>query len=131
MVALFLSFGLLTIFSVGLAFLVLGATLIVLSAFRSRPRVFWSGLGLVLGFLAGYAIVAPAWCMATPIPAEEPASTGLVVCRSLAGVTYEGPSGYSPSLWPGLAAGGVGAILGGVVAWITIPRQGAASLPHH
>lgn len=80
-----------------------------LESLQVSTGVFWSGLALVLGFLAGYAIVASAWCMATPIPAEEAASTGPVLCRSLGGITYEGSSGYNPSLGPGLAAGAVGA----------------------
>ena len=54
--------GFLTIFSFVLYFWFLAATLIVLSPFRSRPRVFLPGLALALGFVFGYFLVAPWGC---------------------------------------------------------------------
>lgn len=122
LVALLLVVGLLTIVSVGLAFVLVAIALVVLSPFRSRPRVFWSGLVVVLGFLVGYALV-PAWCRATPVPVEEAVPAGSVVCRSLGGITYQGSGTYSPSLRPGLLAGAASGTLAGVLAWVVIGRR--------
>ncbi len=95
----------------------------VLAPFRSRPRVFWPGLVVVVGFLLGYLAVAPAWCRTSAVAVESEEPTGPVVCRSLTGITYRGPSGYQPSEVPGLLAGVLAALGAGTVTWVIIDRS--------
>ncbi|MGH8945386.1 MAG: hypothetical protein ACRDVL_04495, partial [Acidimicrobiia bacterium] len=102
----------------------------VLSPFRSQPQVFWSGLVLVIGFLVGYVLVAPGWCRATPIPADEAAASGPVLCRSLGGTTYQGPEGYSPSLRLGLLAGVAVGVFGALMTWVAVGRLAPLRSPN-
>lgn len=130
LIALLTVAGLLTIFTIGLAFLLMAIALVVLNPFRSQPQVFWSGLVLVVGFLVGYILVAPAGCVATAVPVEEAATTGPVLCRSLGGITYQGPEGYSPSLRPGLLAGVAAGVFAALMTWIAIGRRAPLSSPN-
>ena len=61
-VIVLLAFGFLAIFSIGMYFVVLGLALIVLSPFRFRPSVVRPSLALVMGFIIGYALIAPWSC---------------------------------------------------------------------
>lgn len=117
-----LVFGLLAIFTIGAAFLVLGVTLIILSPFRSKPSIFWPGLALVVGFLVGYALVAPSSCSQSTEfrPATGQNVTSQVVCRSLIGVEYSGPTRFQPTRTPGVVAGGVIAVLAAIGAWVKV-----------
>lgn len=117
--------GVLSMFTVGLAFLLLAAAMIVLSPFRSKPRVWWSGMALVVGYLIGYAAVTPWGCsqtatfdVATGVAEEAP-----TVCRSLIGIEYTGPDGFEPSTTPGVISGVVLGVLAASAAWIRIGVQ--------
>jgi hypothetical protein len=117
--------GVLSMFTVGLAFLLLAAAMIVLSPFRSKPRVWWSGMALVVGYLIGYAAVTPWGCsqtetfdVATGVAEEAP-----TVCRSLIGIEYTGPDGFEPSRTLGVIAGVVLGVLAASAAWIRIGVQ--------
>lgn len=107
LVVLLLGAGIVTIFSFGLIFLFLGLALLVLAPFRSRPRVFWSGLAVVVGFLIGYLAVAPAWCRTSAVAKESQEPTGPVVCRRL-------------------LAGALAALGAGTVTWVVIDRSATA-----
>jgi hypothetical protein len=114
--------GVLSMFTVGLAFLFVAAAMIVLSPFRSKPRVWWSGMAVVVGYLIGYATVAPWGCsqtatfdVATGVAEEAP-----TVCRSLIGIEYIGPDEFEPSRTPGVVAGVVLGVLAASAAWIRI-----------
>ncbi len=124
LVLLLVGFGFITGFSIGIPFLLVGVTLAMLSPFRSRPRVFWSGLALVVGFLVGYVLVAPFSCSVT---AEFDLTTGVEtmspeMCRSLVGIEYTG----SPRT-AGLITGGVLAVVGAAAGWIAGGRQPQAN----
>jgi hypothetical protein len=117
--------GFLSMFTVGLAFLLLAAAMTVLSPFRSKPRVWWSGMALVVGYLIGYAAVAPWGCsqtatfdVATGVAEEAP-----TVCRSLIGIEYTGPDGFEPTRTPGVIAGVVLGVLASSAAWTRIGAQ--------
>ena len=120
LVLLLVGFGFITGFSIGIPFLLVGVTLVVLSPFRSRPQVFWSGLALVVGFLAGYVLVAPLSCTITAVvdPTTGAETVSPEICRSLVGIEYTG----SPQR-PGLITGGLLALVGATVAWIAARRQ--------
>ncbi|MGH8923993.1 MAG: hypothetical protein ACRDWA_05030 [Acidimicrobiia bacterium] len=116
--------GFLSMFTIGLGFLLVAAAMIVLSPFRSKPRVWWSGMALVVGSLIGYAAVGPWGCsqvatfdVVTGVAEEAP-----TVCRSLIGIEYTGPDGFQPSRTPGVIAG---VVLGGLAAWAVWIRIGA------
>lgn len=124
-VASLLVLGFLSMFTVGLAFLLLAAAMTVLSPFRSKPRVWWSGMALVVGSLIGYAAIAPWGCsqtatfdVATGVAEEAP-----TVCRSLIGIKYTGRDGFQPSRTPGVIAGVVLGVLAASAAWIRIGVQ--------
>ncbi len=124
LVLLLVVFGFITGFSIGIPFLLLGVALAGLSLLRSRPRFFWSGLALVVGFLVGYVLVAPFSCTVT---AEFDLTTSLEtvspeMCRSLVGIEYAG----SPQT-AGLTTGGVLAVVGAAAGWIAGGRQSRAN----
>jgi len=112
--------GLLTIFSLGLYFWFIALALVLLSPFRSRPRIFRSGIALFLGFLIGYFLVAPWGCVqsftADPTTGEETVSP--VVCTSSIGIEYSGPEPFDPSRTPALFVGGASAVIAAGVTWM-------------
>ena len=121
------AFGLLAIFSIGLYFWLAAIGLVLLSPFRSRPRVFVTGVAVLLGLLFGYVLVAPWGCSqsfsANPATGEETVSP--VVCTSPAGIEYTGPDPFEPSSAPALLAGGVTAMIAGAVTWVLLRPQDA------
>ena len=114
--------GFLSMFTIGFALLLVAAAMIVLSPFRSRPRVWWSGLALVVGFVIGYAAVAPWGCSETATfdVATGVAEEGPTVCRSLTGIEYTGSEGFEPSGVPGMITGVVLGVLAASAAWTRI-----------
>jgi uncharacterized membrane protein YccC len=125
MVLAFAALGLLTIFSLGLYFWFIALALVLLSPFRSRPRIFRSGIALSLGFLIGYVLVAPWGCVQSftsdPTTGEETMSP--VVCTSPIGIEYSGPEPYDPSRTPALLAGGASAVIAAAVTWMVTPSR--------
>lgn len=124
LVVFLVGFGFITGFSIGIPFLLVGVTLAVLSPFRSRPRVFWPSLSLVVGFLVGYVLVAPFSCSITARsnPSIGTEDLSREVCRSLVGIEYTG----SPQTLA-LIAGGVLAVVGAAAGWIAAQRQAQAN----
>ena len=120
LVLVLIGFGFVAILSIGSPFLLVGVTLAALSPFRSRPRVLWPVLALVVGFLVGYFVVAPLSCSVTEgfNPTTGASTVSPELCRSLVGVEYTD----SPQR-PGLIAGVVGALVGATTAWIITGRQ--------
>ena len=129
MVLTLVALGFLTIFSIGMYFWFIAVALIVVSPFRSRPRIFRSGIALFLGFLIGYVLIAPWGCSQTftsdPTTGEETVSP--VVCTSPVGVEYSGPEPFEPSRTPALVAGGVSAVIASAATWlVTASRNDTA-----
>ena len=122
-VLVLVALGFLTIFSFGLYFWFLAVALILLSPFRSRPRVFRSGVALFVGFLVGYVLIAPWGCSQSftsdPTTGEERVSP--VVCTSPIGIEYSGPEPFDPSRTPALIAGAVSALIGSAITWMVTP----------
>lgn len=114
--ALFAS-GIVAMLSIGFVFLAIGVALVVLSPFRSSPRIFRTGMAVVVGFLFGYVLLAPWSCTASTESILESRVSTSESCRSLLGVEYSGSS-----LAPGLAAGGTLALIGATVAFTTTDR---------
>lgn len=115
-VAVLFGLGLFAVVTMGFVpVLLLALALVVLSPLRARPRSFWTGLALVVGFLVGFVLVAPwscpfpgSWYGFSPRPPQESVAR-LLMCDSLVGVVY---SGQNPFVEP-IVAGVLGG-LGGV-----------------
>lgn len=110
LVAVLLVFGMVSILTIGAAFLLVAITLILLAPFRRRRRVFLPGLALVIGFIAGYVLVAPWTCASS---AEANSATGKTVatsgCNSVTGISYPENASALPGLLAGAALGAVSA----------------------
>ncbi len=112
------AFGIVAMFSIGFVFLAIGVALVVLSPFRSSPRIFRTGMALVVGFLFGFLLLAPWSCSTTAGSDLEPRALTSESCHSLLGIGYSGSS-----LTPGLSAGGTIALIAASVAFATTDRQ--------
>lgn len=118
-VLVLVAFGFLTIFSVGLYFWFVALALILMSPFRSRPRIFLPGIALFLGFLIGYMLIAPWGCAQsfTSNPATGEETVSPIVCTSPIGIEYSGQEPFEPSRTPALIAGGTTAAVAAAVTW--------------
>ena len=119
---LLIAFGFVAILSIGAPFFFVGITMAVLSPFRGRPRIYWSGMGGVLGLIAGYVLVAPLSCTATASGAGD---IGHTTCTNLLGIDYSGTGVYNPPLVPALLAGLGTAVLVGYLSWRLFSRGSA------
>ena len=114
----FIVFGFLAIFSVGLPLLVLGLAMAALSDIRDRPATFWPPLVGIALFFVAYILVAPLACTQTPIPvtvgtpSEAEPQINPMTCTRIVLPDYRGVA--EPALWPSvvaaLAVGGLGAL---------------------
>jgi hypothetical protein len=124
---LFVGFGVLAMFSIGLPFFILGLAMLALWPLRERIPLFASLLVGVLVFLIVGVLVAPLVCTA----AEEVNAGDTTVVRSrttcdnLLGITYEGTTGYNPPLWPALASGLASGMLAGLITYLFFHRISA------
>lgn len=112
--------GFVFIFSIGGLLWFIALVLIVLSPFRSKPRVFRTGLALFLGFGVGFILVSPLTCtqsFESSVP-NGATRTSDVVCTSLIGITYSGPDPFTPPLSPALAAGALVAAIATPITWL-------------
>jgi hypothetical protein len=93
---------------------------VLLSPFRTRPRVFLPGLALFLGLLVGYVLVAPWTCAqsfsSNPTTGEETLSP--IVCTSPTGIEYSGSEPFDPSRTPALLAGAATGAIAAGVTWV-------------
>ncbi|MEX2587022.1 MAG: hypothetical protein WD602_03380 [Actinomycetota bacterium] len=131
LVVFLLAFGLLAIASIGLPFLILGATLGLLSPSRARPKLFWPALTAVAGFLLGFALVAPLSCRtseAAGIPPGMAPSELPTTCTSAVGIKYSGAGSHTPPVWPAVAVG-LGAAAPGWAVGRIAARSGARNAP--
>ncbi len=85
-------FGLLTGFSIGQSFLLVGLTMLLLGAFRHRPLVFWPPMLAVIAYNITYWAIAPSGCTWT----VATAGVERTVCSNLLGLPYEGEGIYNP-----------------------------------
>ena len=125
--ATLVGFGILALFSYGLPFLLLGLVLGALYPVRDRPRAFWPVVAGVVGVVAGYLLVAPLGCTATPV-GQATGHPGRAECGSLVGIEYSGPVPYQPPVLPALGT----AVATGLAAAGAIRRvQSRRSGPRH
>jgi hypothetical protein len=114
----FIVFGFLAIFSVGLPLLVLGLAMAALSDIRDRPATFWPPLVGIALFFVAYILVAPLTCSQTPVPVTVGSPSDVepqmnpMTCTRIVLPDYSGVS--EPALWPSvvaaLAVGGLGVL---------------------
>jgi len=113
LVAVLVVFGLVTGFSIGLPFFLLGVILAALAPFRHRPAVFWPVVVGFIGLVGGYLLTAPLDCSSTATLSTSGTSTASTTCTSVLG-RYAGGPQYGPSWIPAVLVGlAAGAALGG------------------
>lgn len=123
---LLIAFGTLTGFSIGIPFLMVGLSLVVLARFRRRPQVFVPSLVAVGAFFAGFILVAPLGCTATMTVTEFPGgdhgetSPAATSCDNILGIEYSGVGIYNPPLWPAALAGLTVAAVAATAAWLLL-----------
>ncbi len=105
--------GFLTGFSIGVFILPVALAMLVLGPFRHRPMAYWPSMTAVIGFVIGYAALAPLYCEAR----SELGGPITTVCTSLIGIRYSGPGGYNPSLGPATVGGLVTAASTGLLVF--------------
>lgn len=128
---LFIGFGSLAIFTIGMPFLATGIALVALAPSRDRPGVFWPWLAGVLAFFVGYVVVVPFACSAQEIATTSSgngsgaveAAGGDVACTNLLGIDYTGGPGYNPPRWPAAIAGGATALGAGFGTRIVLSKR--------
>jgi hypothetical protein len=112
----FIVFGFLAIFSVGLPFLVLGLALAALSDIRDRPATFWPPIAGIALFFATYFLVAPGFCTQTPVPVTSQKlpntqpQLSSITCTRIILPDYSGSA--HPALWPSVVAAVVVGVIG-------------------
>jgi hypothetical protein len=119
LVVCLLGFGFLAQFSIGVPFFLLGLVLAVLFPFRHRVGVVAAGVASVIGFTAGYLLVAPLGCTSTDIARLNGVHSviGRTTCNSLLGWNYSGRGVYNPSLLPSLLTAMVAATIFATVVY--------------
>lgn len=125
-VSLCIVIGVLGIFSIGMPFLLIGATLGVVAPFRGERHRFWPPLVAVVLFIAGYVLVAPLGCTTSATISETSAvdvQEGSTTCTNLLGIDYSRPGIYNPPLWPALLAASMAAAAGFVASRILLGRR--------
>jgi hypothetical protein len=129
LVVVLIAFGILAIFSIGAPFLLMGLMLAILSPWRDRRGVLWTGLAVVFGFVLGYVLVAPLTCSFPPDVIIKGAGMEPVVrCSNLLGIPYRGTGNYNPSLVPAFLAGlGLATAVGITSAWFFRRRPARAA----
>jgi hypothetical protein len=100
------AFGIVTGFTIGPPFLLVGLAMLILGPFRRRPALFWPPLAAVIAYNLGFLAVAPFSCTATSsVGAGAVGGASATTCSSLIGIRYLGTGIYDPSRDPGYQAG--------------------------
>ena len=123
-IVVLLILGYFTGFTIGPIFWFVAVVMIVLAPFKSRARVFRSGVALFAGFIVGFLLVTPLGCSQT---ASGDVATGdqtlsPVVCSSIIGIDYSGPEPFEPSVIPALLVGGGLAVVAAGATWFATGR---------
>lgn len=96
-----IAFGVITGFSIGIPFLLLGLALALLAPVRQRAAVFWPVLAGVAAFVVAYVLVSPLGCSSWTRDSSPPFTS----CTNAIGIEYSGWGDYEPSHVPALLAG--------------------------
>jgi hypothetical protein len=120
--AILVAFGVVTILSIGMPFLTLGITLIVMRRWRGQPRIYWPPLVGVLSFFIGFILIAPGSCTTTATASGGPGA--FTTCSNVLGLNYSRGGLYNPPLWPAVAVGLILAAAGTAATWFVLrPHQ--------
>jgi len=123
-------FGFVAAFSIGMPFLMVGGTLLVLGQVRHRAVLFWPPLAAVVAFNVGYWATVPLYCGATSTVDGAGAGVSTTTCQSLLGGTFTGTGIVNPSLDPANEAGlGMAAVAFVVVLVAIIVRRRSRGVP--
>ena len=77
-------FGVLGLLSIGLPFLLVGLTLVILNPLRHRPRLFWPSLLAMIAYNLAFYLYIPFYCSAT----ASTDGTSSAACSSLLGIAW-------------------------------------------
>lgn len=118
-------FGLVDLVAIGLPFLILGLTLLVVGRARHERRVFQPAIAAAVAFIVIGFLLVPLGCTSSAIGTTPgaAAAAGTTTCGNALGIEYAGPSPYTPPLLPALLAGATAAMLVWVMArrWMRTP----------
>lgn len=122
-------FGTVTGFSIGIPFLILGLSLVLLAPFRNRTQTFIPALVAVVAFFAGFILVAPLGCTTTATVTESAggdghrSSAGATSCDNVLGIDYAGVGIYNPPWWPAAIAGLALAAVAATATFLLVRRR--------
>jgi hypothetical protein len=115
-------FGVVTGFSIGIPFLLLGLLLLVLSPVRYRPTIFWPVIVGYLVLVVGYIVAAPS-CSSF----SHNGSPRVTTCSNLIGIDQTGGDSVNPSLGSALLFGLTAGLLVGVGLRVVLERRQSAT----
>jgi hypothetical protein len=114
-------FGLITGFSIGQPFLLVGLVMLGLGPVRTRPLVFWPPLLGVIAYNVVYMAIAPFSCTSGFLLDSNGVGTATAtVCTSLIGLRYGGEGVVNPSLLPAVVVGLVAGVLVGLLTFAVL-----------
>ncbi|MBK5227614.1 MAG: hypothetical protein JJE05_03815 [Actinobacteria bacterium] len=132
---LLIGFGILSGFSIGLPFFILGIAMVLVWPLRRRRPLFESLVVGTLAFVIVGVLAAPLSCTAStklessrhPLRTESTSGIGdHTTCDNLLGLTYEGTTGYNPPLWPAVVAGAAAGVLTATITY-RLRRRGRSA----
>jgi hypothetical protein len=115
-------FGVVTGFSIGVPFLLLGLLLLVLSPVQHRAAIFWPMVIAYLVSVASYILTAPS-CSSF----SHNGSPRVTTCSSLLGIDQTGGDCVSPSLGSALLFGLTAGLLAGVGLRVVLTHRQSAT----
>ena len=117
---LLIGFGILSGFSIGLPFFILGIVMVLVWPLRRRRPLFESLIVGTLAFVIVGVLAAPLGCTSTESTSGIGDHTN---CDNLLGLRYEGTTGYVAPLWPALIAGAAAGVLAGSISYLLRRRD--------
>jgi hypothetical protein len=118
------AFGVVGILSIGAPFLLTGATMLIVSPWRTRRSVLWPALAAPWAFTVTYVLLAPLTCSSSSTIGPLLPRTD---CTNVLGIDYSGVGAYQPPLLPAFAAGVVVALLVSFALRRLLARNDAAT----
>ncbi len=117
-----IAFGVVTGFSIGIPFLLLGLLLLVLSPVRHRAAIFWPIVIAYLVSVASYILTAPS-CSSF----SHNGSPRVTTCSNLIGIDQTGGDSVNPSLGSALLFGLTAGLLVGMGLRVALAHRQSAT----